>query len=404
MSLVVHHYWGSPGGGQLVCAAAAHTFENSGFPPVLSGTFKFDPRRYVDWYGIDISHYPTLTLPIEARAFGLWTRLFVWLPARKAFEKYKVQVVFTDEVTYKPLVEKEKQYKFKLIEYIHFPVEISFDPRFKGTGLAYGEDPYITERYNSFPLNVYWKIYTSLIPLFARKNPFEVADLVLANSQWTAKVAKEVYGEQPEVLTPPIPPSVQILDKTRSFDERELNVVMLGRFSQEKRYHWVVTEVVPALVKEVPGVRFTIFGGANTPTLKAYMEKVRQLAEKADVSKHVKVVPNALRHDITREMDLARAFLHATVNEHWGIAVAEAMARGLPVVVHKSGGTWSDLAKNGQAGLGYETSEEAVEQIARLLTDEKTWNYYSVISSKVAKGLTLHTFSFNLTELVKRII
>jgi glycosyltransferase involved in cell wall biosynthesis len=43
------------------------------------------------------------------------------------------------------------------------------------------------------------------------------------------------------------------------------------------------------------------------------------------------------------------------------------MARGLPVVVHRSGGAWTDLAEEGRYGLGYETAEEAVEALARLL-------------------------------------
>ncbi|MCG2870619.1 MAG: glycosyltransferase family 1 protein, partial [Vulcanisaeta sp.] len=53
-SIVAHRYWGSPGGGQLVCASAAVALDSVGLEPILTGTFKFDPRRYVDWYGIDI--------------------------------------------------------------------------------------------------------------------------------------------------------------------------------------------------------------------------------------------------------------------------------------------------------------------------------------------------------------
>ncbi|MEM4005679.1 MAG: glycosyltransferase family 4 protein [Desulfurococcaceae archaeon] len=403
MSLVMHHYWGSPGGGQLICAAAAKSLDKAGFPPVLSGTFKFDPRNYIEWYGIDITHYPISTLPIEAKIFGLWTRLLVWLPAKRALSKFKnIKIIFTDEVTYKPIL--KWHYNFKLIEYIHFPFEVSIDPRFKGTGLFYGEDPYITQRYNSFPLNIYWKVYISLLPLFARNNPFEVSDLVLANSRWTARIAKEVYGEEPIVLAPPIAPNVELVNDPKPFEERECRVVMLGRFSQEKRYHWVVTKVLPLLAREVPDVRLTIFGGATTPTLKAYMEKVKGLAMKIGMLKHVEIVPNAPRQLITYGMDSARVFFHATINEHWGIAVAEAMARGLPVVVHKSGGTWSDLTQYGQSGLGYESDEEAVEQIARLLTDKKLWNYYSQASINISNNLVFSKFMTNFMEITRKIV
>lgn len=395
---MAHHYWGSPGGGQLVCAAAALALDEAGLSPALSGTFKFDPGKYVEWYGIDISKYPIYTLPISAKAFGLWSRLLVWLPAKKAIERRNPTLVFTDEVAYKPIAKKKS---FKLVEYIHFPFEVFIDPRFKGTGLAYGEDPYITARYSRFPLNVYWGIYVRLLPKVARENPFHYADLVLTNSKWTAKVAKEVYGEEPKVLNPPIAPNVEVVKEPKPFEERRPAVVMLGRFSQEKRYHWVVAEVAPRLVKEVPEARIVIFGGAATPTLRAYMEEVKRLAEKAGVSRTVELRPNAPRVEINSVMDDARAFLHATINEHWGIAVAEAMARGLPVVVHKSGGAWTDLAEEGAAGLGYTDAEEAVEQLAKALTDPSAWRAYSAKSVEKAAGLSYASYAEKLKRLLE---
>ncbi|MEM1606404.1 MAG: glycosyltransferase, partial [Fervidicoccaceae archaeon] len=149
------------------------------------------------------------------------------------------------------------------------------------------------------------------------------------------------------------------------------------RFSQEKRYHWVVAEVAPKLFKEVPEAKLVIFGGAATPTLQAYKERVKALAQKAglkvaeslEAEAQVYLIANAPRRLINQVMDGARAFFHATINEHWGIAVAEAMARGLPPVVHKSGGTWTDLAEEGRYGLGYETAEEAVICLAKTLTE-----------------------------------
>jgi hypothetical protein len=50
------------------------------------------------------------------------------------------------------------------------------------------------------------------------------------------------------------------------------------------------------------------------------------------------------------------------------------MARGLPIVVHKSGGAWSDLLEEGKNGLGYETAEEGVAAVAKILTDSATWS------------------------------
>jgi len=103
-------------------------------------------------------------------------------------------------------------------------------------------------------------------------------------------------------------------------------------------------------------------------------------------------------------MDKAKVFLHATINEHWGIAVAEAMARGLPVTVHRSGGTWSDLAGEGIYGLSYTTSEEAVEMISKVLSDSSTWRYYSTKSIERARDLTFDKFVEKASQLIKKIL
>ena len=137
-----------------------------------------------------------------------------------------------------------------------------------------------------------------------------------------------------------------------------------------------------------------IFGGAATPTLQAYYRRVWRLAEEAglkvadslDAEADVYLIANAPRRTINETMDRARAFLHATINEHWGIAVAEAMARGLPVVVHKSGGAWTDLAEEGRYGLGYETAEEAM---ANLLTDGRA---RSLLSQRLLARISGFTF------------
>jgi glycosyltransferase involved in cell wall biosynthesis len=418
-SVVAHRYWGSPGGGQLVCVSAAVALDKAGLPPILTGTFKFDPSRYVDWYGIDISRYPTITLmPYNVKAFGLWTRLYMWRPAEKAIKKFSASLMFIDDETYKPLV-RYRSKGLKITEYIHFPLEVIVDKRFKGTGLAYGEDPYIMERYGKFPLNIYWKIFTALLPKYLRENPFTAADLVLTNSRWTARVAEMVYGEKPEVLNPPLPPNVHVQETPTPFEQRSPFVVMLGRFSEEKRYHWVVAELMPMLIKEVPEVKLVIFGGATTRTQMGYVNKVVNIAKKNNINvkliekgnileniddKHnVYMRLNAPRSEINSFMDRARVFLHATINEHWGIAVAEAMARGLPVVVHRSGGAWSDLLEEGKNGLGYETAEETVAAVAKMITDKVAWNYYSANSLKRIKDVTFEAFEDKFISIVKKL-
>ena len=400
-AVIGHHYWDRPGGGQLVCASAAYSFEKMGYEPILTSTTNFRAEKYSEWFGIDLTNYKKYSWNMKFKMFGLYLRFVISRPVIKALKKFNGEMVFIDEPTYKPLIKEKNKTKFKLIEYMHFPYEVSVDPRFKNTGLNYGEDPYIMERYGKFPMNLYWKAYVAILPYFLRKNPFQSADLVLTNSNWTAELAEQVYGEKPYVLNPPIPPNVEIVNNTKPFEEREKAIVMLGRFSEEKRYHWVITEVMPKLLKEVPDAKLYIFGGAGTRTSKMYIDKLKNLIVNAKLESNVFLIPDAPRSQINETMDKSRAFLHATINEHWGIVVAEALARRLPVVVHKSGGAWSDIAEEGKYGLGYESAEEAVENISKLLTDSRYWHSFSSIER--VKELTLDAFVQKFSALIKNI-
>jgi len=337
-------------------------------------------------------------LPINIHSFGIYLRDFSWVPARFIIPKLKPDIIYLDFYTSRPIINLKRRYGFKTIEYIHFPMEVIHN---KSSKYHWRNDPYMTERYGKFPWSLYFIGSLWLGELFNRGNPFEVNEVVMANSKWTANVVRDVYGEEPIVLNPPIPPNVPIIKEPRPFDERQLAVIMIGRFSWEKRYHWVVSELMPRLTKEVPGVKLVIVGGTGTKTSQDYYERIRRMAMENRLN--VELYPNAPGDVKVALMDQARAFLHATINEHWGIAVAEAMARGLPVVVHRSGGAWSDLAMNGEVGLGYEGVDEAVEALAKLLTDEKAWGHYSGKSLGRVGEITFDKFVSRLSELVKRL-
>ncbi|MEM4576628.1 MAG: glycosyltransferase [Candidatus Nezhaarchaeales archaeon] len=409
-AVVSHHFWDRPGGGQLVCSAVAYALKVLGFNPVLTSISLFERDKYIDWFGINLQDYEVIPfLKFRLRAFGIYMRLLVWVPMKKAIEKLNPDIVFTDECTYRPVEKLVDREKTLFVEYIHFPIEVSILEEYKGSGLYYGEDPYLLERYSRFPMNIYWWGYAKLLPLFLRRNPFEVASLVLTNSKWTAEIAGKIYGERPQVLNPPIAPNVEIAQEPKVFEERENAIVMLGRFSEEKRYHWVVEEVMPRLRRELGGVKLYVFGGARTKTSMMYLSEVGERATRRGlkVSNNIKdladiyLVPDAPRKVINNVMDKAKVFLHATINEHWGIAPAEAMARGLPIVVHKSGGTWSDLAVEGEYGLGYNNIEEVIELLSKLLNDENVWRHYSKRSILKAGDLTIIKFIDRLKGLIK---
>ncbi|MEM4584804.1 MAG: hypothetical protein QW611_07480 [Ignisphaera sp.] len=150
---VVHHYWDRPGGGELVCASVAKAFEVLGYRPVLASVPRFELRnKYVEWFGIDLNSYDVVNLiEIRLKSFGIYLRLFVGYLIKKVIERYSPHIIFTDVCTYRNVERIVREKNITFVEYIHFPIELSIDPRYKGSGLYYGEDPYILERYSKFP-------------------------------------------------------------------------------------------------------------------------------------------------------------------------------------------------------------------------------------------------------------
>ena len=62
---------------------------------------------------------------------------------------------------------------------------------------------------------------------------------------------------------------------------------------------------------------------------------------------------------------LARAFVHASTTEQWGLVVNEAMAAGLPVLVSDRCGCAQDLVRNGVNGFTFDPCD--VEELAGLM-------------------------------------
>jgi len=337
------------------------------------------------------------------KRFALYSRLLL-LPMLSRYSG-KGEMVLIDS----PFYRKDGS---PIAEYIHFPIELYFKNASDASAMKRA-DPYMAEKYGRFPWNIYLKSFLMAASKLSRKNPFESASLVLVNSAWTGNIVRDLYGERPEILNPPLPPSIEaeVSSPLEPFEERENIAVMLGRFSEEKRYHWVIERVFPKVLKKIEGAKLYIIGSSSTPHSKGYLNSLLRLAEKSSMkasfhlecSGEVCFLPNAPSSLKSSVFGKAKVFLHATINEHWGIAVSEAMARGLPVVVHRSGGAWSDLAENGKRGIGYESEEEAAEAVAELMSRGDLWRKYSQLSLEKAKELRYEKFKERLGSLIRKL-
>ncbi|WP_243669157.1 hypothetical protein [Vulcanisaeta sp. JCM 16161] len=58
-------------------------------------------------------------------------------------------------------------------------------------------------------------------------------------------------------------------------------------------------------------------------------------------------------------------YLHLKPNEHFGIAVLDAIATATIPIVPRTGGPWTDIVEEGKYGLGYTNIEEIPQLISK---------------------------------------
>jgi len=118
-------------------------------------------------------------------------------------------------------------------------------------------------------------------------------------------------------------------------------------------------------------------------------------------TKKGKFYPNAPRDTLVKLATTSKVFVHATVGEHFGVAVVEGMAAGCPVIVHKSGGPYEDIIDYGNYGLYYDSIEDLAEKIDDVITDEKKWMRYHDLSLKRSVKFSGEEFSRKLLSIVE---
>ncbi|MEJ5292145.1 MAG: glycosyltransferase family 4 protein [Candidatus Methanosuratincola sp.] len=408
-ALVFHHDLGGPGGAELVVASTVRGLHERDYAVELSSIFKYDKNQIAKWFGIDLSYVnSSYLLPFRINSFAIYVRLLIHkLMERRLDHSENLGVIWVDMPTYEGLKDKINEKTDRFIEYIHFPLDVMLHEDMIKEGLLFGETNYSEQRYGTLLMKYYYGLYIRYFKKYCRSNPFDYTDLVLANSNWTAQICERLYGKRPRVVNPPISPNVVINTSPPSFEDRMDRVVLLGRFTDEKRYHWVIEEVLPLMKEDMQNVEVVIIGSAGNKRAEKYVARLKETAAKKGFviamdtrsKADIRLITNAPRNSINSLMNESKVFMHATVNEHWGISVAEAMAAGLPVVVHKSGGAWSDLSMEGKIGVGYEDAQEASSALLRLMTDEKVWKDQSSKAITRAQNLSIERYIERIIEL-----
>jgi glycosyltransferase involved in cell wall biosynthesis len=182
----------------------------------------------------------------------------------------------------------------------------------------------------------------------------------LTNSEWTAGVLRETLDADATVVHPPV--AVEAFDPP-PWAEREAGFVAVGRLHPLKRQQELV-DVVARLRERGIDTHLHLVGGDGSA---AYADRLRARARQAD---WLHVEGRVGRDRLVSLLEAHRYAIHGRRYEHFGIAVAEALAAGCLPFVHASGGQQEIVA--GLDALRYEDVPDAVSTTASVLASPDT--------------------------------
>lgn len=229
----------------------------------------------------------------------------------------------------------------KGICYIHFPHAARF--KFQ---------EYVADRYKrTLDGKILWLLHKCFFPKLYLGDRIPSKWFIIANStvtRWYISKTFHVNSKDVTILNPPVD-SVRIYKSWRGSAAKEDLAVCLGRFEPEKRF----MDVLYAIARLKDEVKLSMIGFSRTES------KLIKLIKSLGLERKVKIFINADRRTLINELIKAKAIIHPSPYEPFGIAVVEGMAAGcIPIVRRGFNGPWMEITQRGKYGLGFSSVNE----------------------------------------------
>jgi glycosyltransferase involved in cell wall biosynthesis len=218
------------------------------------------------------------------------------------------------------------------------------------------------------------------------------SDFVLANSQFTAKRIRAIYGVSAKVCYPPVD-----TETFRVLDEKTVGefcrgfgwplVLSSGRIVAVKRWEWLL-EIMSYIAKEVPSATLAITGEISKDNVR-YIRKLVKLAKRLKIEKNLKFLGFRFQEELVKLYNAANVYVYSVPREDFGLGPVEAMACGTPSVVWDDGGGPCETVIEGETGFRakpYDTRDFAEKTLKAVEMDKAE-------VSKKTRGFVERNFS-----------
>jgi len=189
--------------------------------------------------------------------------------------------------------------------------------------------------------------------------------------------------------------------KVKSFPTNKKSIVigMVGSFRRE-RDHLTVLKALDRLVQAgKKDIKVCFIGGVLDPECK--MEIVKYSSENG-LDSYVRYL--GTRRDIAEQLSRLDIYVASSHTEAFGIALVEAMACGLPVIVSEIP-AFMEIIEHGKHGLYFKTANyiELAQRIEELTKDKSLRNYYGELAYKRGVSFSIESSIKKLQILYKKL-
>jgi len=236
-----------------------------------------------------------------------------------------------------------------------------------------------------------WWLHKRLFPFFFPRHQVSKKWLFVANSMVTFKHTCEVlklYTGQITLLNPPVT-SININRFFRKTNiEKEDLAISIGRFERSKKFD----EIIKALALKRLRSRLKIIGFTHD---KSFLNELYRRVKDSRLQNNVEIMVNASRKVIIEGLLKAKAIVHLSEYEPFGISVVEGMGAGcIPIVKKGFNGPWMEILEEGKYGLGVQTLNELVNALKSAIEDYESFDINAITSRALKYDQTLFRTKF----------
>jgi alpha-1,2-mannosyltransferase len=365
------------GGAQRVCLKMLEALKEAGYEVSLITLKKPDWFTVERMFGSIVKpDQEIVLLKWNFPAFDAYKPLFAAILIPSVAKKFKLDLLINSQGDTLPVRAN--------IIYVHYPTFSEY------------EHASINLKYSR---SLFWRIYIApykLIHRFFKK--YLESGLIVTNGIYSKRAIKKHIGKEPFVLTPPV--GTEAFNAVASSLERENIVVTCGRYSPEKNY-----ETMLRVAKDLSETDFKVVGSYSGEKSSRYYKKLSSLKSNENLL-NVSLLRDLSFCNLLELYSKSKVYLHTMKDEHFGIAIVEAMAAGLVPVVFKTGGPWEDILKTRQGyyGFSYKNANEAANIIKMILSNENLRKKISERNVIYVKNFSDTLFKEKFSRIVKNII